>query len=88
MHQFDKVEMFSFCNPEKSKDEHEYLTYLVEEEILTRAWRFPTGWSMCVQATWERQLLKSMTLKPGYLVSKATGKLHLVQILPIFRQED
>ena len=33
VHQFDKVEMFSFCNPEKSKDEHEYLLS-VEEEIL------------------------------------------------------
>ena len=33
VHQFDKVEMFSFCNPEKSKTEHEYLLS-VEEEIL------------------------------------------------------
>ena len=33
VHQFDKVEMFSFCNPEKSKEEHEYLLS-VEEEIL------------------------------------------------------
>ena len=33
VHQFDKVEMFSFCNPEKSKDEHEYLLS-IEEEIL------------------------------------------------------
>src|SRR5210317_95204 len=33
VHQFDKVEMFSFCNPEKSKEEHEYLLS-VEEEVL------------------------------------------------------
>ncbi len=33
VHQFDKVEMFSFCSPEKSKEEHEYLLS-VEEEIL------------------------------------------------------
>ena len=33
VHQFDKVEMFSFCNPERSKDEHEYLLS-IEEEIL------------------------------------------------------
>jgi len=33
VHQFDKVEMFSFCDPEKSKEEHEYLLS-VEEEIL------------------------------------------------------
>ncbi len=33
VHQFDKVEMFSFCNPEESKEEHEYLLSL-EEEIL------------------------------------------------------
>ena len=33
VHQFDKVEMFSFCDPDKSKEEHEYLLS-VEEEIL------------------------------------------------------
>jgi len=33
VHQFDKVEMFSFCDHEKSKDEHEYILS-VEEEIL------------------------------------------------------
>ena len=33
VHQFDKVEMFSFCNPEKSKEEHDYLLS-IEEEIL------------------------------------------------------
>ena len=33
VHQFDKVEMFSFCDPEKSKEEHEFLLS-VEEEIL------------------------------------------------------
>ncbi len=33
VHQFDKVEMFSFCDSEKSKEEHEYLLS-IEEEIL------------------------------------------------------
>jgi len=33
VHQFDKVEMFSFVTPESSRDEHEYLVS-VEEEIL------------------------------------------------------
>jgi len=33
VHQFDKVEMFSFCDSENSKKEHEYLLSL-EEEIL------------------------------------------------------
>ena len=32
VHQFDKVEMFSFVTPESSRDEHEYLVS-VEEEI-------------------------------------------------------
>lgn len=32
VHQFDKVEMFSFCHPERSWDEHEFLLS-VEEEI-------------------------------------------------------
>lgn len=33
VHQFDKVEMYSFCHPEKSWDEHEFLLS-IEEEIL------------------------------------------------------
>ena len=33
VHQFDKVEMFSFCHPEKSGDEHDFLRS-VEEEVL------------------------------------------------------
>ena len=35
VHQFDKVEMFSFCRPERSWDEHEMLLSL-EEEIVRR----------------------------------------------------
>ncbi|MBN2087503.1 serine--tRNA ligase [Candidatus Peregrinibacteria bacterium] len=34
VHQFDKLEMFSFCHPEKSWEEHELLVS-IEEEILT-----------------------------------------------------
>ncbi len=33
VHQFDKVEMFSFCHPEKSWDEHEFL-FSMEERIV------------------------------------------------------
>ena len=33
VHQFDKVEMFSFCDPVKSKEEHEFILS-VEEELL------------------------------------------------------
>ena len=33
VHQFDKVEMFSFCHPDHSWDEHEFLLSL-EEEIV------------------------------------------------------
>ena len=33
VHQFDKVEMFSFCTPERSWDEHELLLS-IEEEII------------------------------------------------------
>ena len=33
VHQFDKVEMFSFCSPEKSWEEHEFMVS-VEEEIV------------------------------------------------------
>lgn len=34
VHQFDKIEMFSFCDPEKSEAEHE-LILSIEEEIMT-----------------------------------------------------
>ena len=33
VHQFDKVEMFSFCDPEKSEEEHQFILS-VEEELL------------------------------------------------------
>ena len=33
VHQFDKVEMFSFCDPEKSEEEHKFILSL-EEELL------------------------------------------------------
>ena len=33
VHQFDKVEMFSFCEPDASWDEHEFLVS-IEEEIV------------------------------------------------------
>lgn len=35
VHQFDKVEMFSFAHPEKSKDEHQFLLRL-EEELMQK----------------------------------------------------
>lgn len=34
VHQFDKMEMFSFCHPEKSWEEHDFLLS-IEEEILS-----------------------------------------------------
>ena len=33
VHQFDKVEMLSFCHPEKSRDEHQYLLSLNEKML-------------------------------------------------------
>ena len=39
VHQFDKVEMFSFCHPEKSKEEHKLL--LKMEEKLTQLLKIP-----------------------------------------------
>lgn len=33
VHQFDKIEMFSFCHPEKSWEEHEFIRS-IEEEIM------------------------------------------------------
>lgn len=35
VHQFDKLEMFSFCHPDKSWEEHEFLLS-IEEEILSQ----------------------------------------------------
>lgn len=39
VHQFDKIEMFSFCEPEKSKEEHQFLLSL--EEKLMRLFKIP-----------------------------------------------
>jgi len=39
VHQFDKVELFSFCHPEKSKEEHQFLVSL--EEKLWQALKIP-----------------------------------------------
>jgi seryl-tRNA synthetase len=39
VHQFDKIEMFSFCHPEKSKEEHQLL--LKTEEKLMQALEIP-----------------------------------------------
>ncbi|MFH1780555.1 MAG: serine--tRNA ligase [Candidatus Nealsonbacteria bacterium] len=39
VHQFDKIEMFSFCHPEKSKEEHQFL--LKMEERLMQALELP-----------------------------------------------
>lgn len=33
VHQFDKIEMFSFCHPDKSEEEHEFIRE-IEEEIM------------------------------------------------------
>ncbi len=39
VHQFDKVEMFSFCQPEKSQEEHKFL--LAMEEKLVQSLKIP-----------------------------------------------
>jgi len=39
VHQFDKVEMFSFCHPDKSKEEHQFL--LDQEEKLMKLLKLP-----------------------------------------------
>ncbi len=39
VHQFDKVEMFSFCEPERSQDEHDFL--LEREEELAQGLEIP-----------------------------------------------
>ena len=39
VHQFDKIEMFSFCHPEKSKEEHQFILNM--EEKLMKALNVP-----------------------------------------------
>jgi len=39
LHQFDKVELFSFCHPDKSKEEHQFLVSL--EEKIWQALKIP-----------------------------------------------
>ena len=35
VHQFDKVEMFSFCDPTKSEEEHEFILSVEEESLVS-----------------------------------------------------
>ena len=63
MHQFDKVEMFSFVEPEDSGEEHERLL-AIEEEILRRS-RSPTAWSTSPPTTSAPRPPRSTTWRPG-----------------------
>ena len=71
VHQFDKVEMFSFVHPEESSAEHERI--LAIEERILGAWRSPIGSSTSRSATSAPRRRASSTARPGSRARAATA---------------
>ncbi len=72
VHQFDKVEMFSFVEPEAAGDEHELLLSL--EERFLRSWGSRTAWSTSAPTTSARRRPRSTTSRPGCPGRSATAR--------------
>ena len=86
VHQFDKVEMFSFCSPEKSDEEHEFILS-IEEEILQEL-EIPYRVVDVCTGDLGSSAAKNMILRHGYQAKNNIERSHLVQIQQIFKQED
>jgi len=84
VHQFDKVEMFSFCKPEDSIKEHKFL--LSMEEKLMKLLKI--GLFEYVPEIWPCHQHLLMILRPGCRAKMNIGKLIQLQIVLIFRRED
>ena len=61
-HQFNKVEMVKFTEPENSYDELEAMVRNAEE-VLQAAWNFPIGWLSCAPAIWASGAAKTYDLE-------------------------
>jgi seryl-tRNA synthetase len=80
VHQFDKVEMFSFCHPDQAKEEHERL--LQWEKVSSMQWRFHTESLMLHQEILDQAQTVSLILKPGFLHKRRTARLQVPLTAP------
>ncbi len=83
VHQFDKVEMFFFAHPERSKEHHEQI--LAIEEDIVGGWGSPTGSSSPPRATSGRRRPRSTTWRPGSRASNGTGRSPPARTRPTIR---
>ena len=83
-HQFRKVELVSITHPDKSADEHEWMTR--SGEIILESSSCRTGGCCCRPAIPVLRPLARMTWRFGCPASRCTGKSRLVRIAGIFRR--
>ena len=84
VHQFDKIEMFSFCKPEKAEEEHEFILS-IEEEIMREL-------GFCYQVVnicggdLGNPAPKNTILKFGFRHRENSANSQVVPIAPIIRR--
>ena len=79
VHQFDKVEMFSFCHPDRSKEEHKLLLALEERMMQALAYRI-----MCLISVRRISVClrrRSLMLKRG-CPGKTMGRANIAKRTP------
>ena len=84
VHQFDKVEMFSFCNPEKSEEEHEFILS-VEEELYS--FRDSIQSCKCLAGDLGASAAKKYDIEAWIPSQNTIERLLLAQTQQAFKQE-
>ena len=87
VHQFDKVEMFSFCAPESSVDEHEQIL-AIEEEVVRRARPALPRREHRGRPTSAPPRPRSSTSRPGCRPRARTARSRRVRTTPTTRLAD
>jgi hypothetical protein len=84
VHQFDKVEMFVYCRPEESWDEHERMLAIEEELVQTLG--LPYRVVDVAAATSARRRRRSTTSRRGSRARSATARSPPARTRPTFRR--
>ena len=84
VHQFDKVEMFSFVAPAESPAEHERIL-AIEEEILGEL-GLPTASSTSRSPSWAPRRQRSTTARRGFPARRATASSRPARTRPTTRR--
>ena len=85
VHQFDKVEMFSFVHPDSSAEEHDRIL-AIQEEVLEELGHPIQGGEHRRRATSARQRPRSTTARRGFPVRAATARSHHARTRPTTRR--